>query len=350
MADHATFLLSCLYGLESSLAAEVTERLGVATEHHWCEVVFGLEGSAAGLRALRLAGNAFLRFARFQVEHTKNALPVIAERVGRIPLDAWLGAWTELNGEGPAAEDVSVSVTRRGEHNFTYAEVQEAAMSAVEQHLGRRATLDERPLELRVEIDGDLCRLLGRLSQAPLSRRAYKVRHISSETDATVAAAMVRQSNPSAIDRVLDPYCGSGTIPIERALALPAGAIAAGDIKEKPVAYARANAEAAGVSIAFGVWDATALPFEDRAFTRLITAPPLSNPRTGRPWSPVEFGRLLAELLRVAEFGCPLVFLVQDEKLTSTALKRVSGARIIGGLRLDWKGRRHTIFTVEKTP
>ncbi len=229
------YLLSCLYGLESELAAEVAERFGVATEHHWCEVVFSLPGSAAQLAALRLAGNAFLRLARFQVGHTKETLAVVAQHVGRVPLERWLGAWEELNGVQPVGDDISISVTRRGEHNFTYAEVQEAAMAAVEGQLGRRATLDERPLELRVEIDGDVCRLLARLSHAPLSRRGYKVRHIPAETDATVAAAMVRKSNPTRIDRVLDPYCGSGTIPIERALAGPAAAVTAGDVKAKHV-------------------------------------------------------------------------------------------------------------------
>ena len=344
------YLLSCLYGLESELAAEVAERFGVATEHHWCEVVFSLPGSAAQLAALRLAGNAFLRLARFQVGHTKETLALVAQHVGRVPLERWLGAWEELNGVQPVGDDISISVTRRGEHNFTYAEVQEAAMAAVEGQLGRRATLDERPLELRIEIDGDVCRLLARLSHAPLSRRGYKVRHIPAETEATVAAAMVRKSNPTRMDRVLDPYCGSGTIPIERALAGPAAAVTAGDVKAKHVAYAQANAEAAGVEVAFGLWDAVSLPFADRAFTRVITAPPFGNPQSGRAWSPVEFGRLLAELLRVLEFGCPLVLLVQDEKLTGTALKRVAHARIAAGMRLDWKGRRHTIFTVERTP
>ena len=345
-----TYFLTCLYGLEAELAAEVAERFGVPTEHHWCEVVFELPGSAAQVAGLRLAGNVFLRFARFQIGHTKEALGAVAEQVRRIPLDAWLRAWAELNGGEPASEDVAVSVSRQGGHNFTYADVQEAAMAALEAQSGRRATLDERPLELRVDVDGEWCRLLGRLSQTPLSKRAYKVRRIPAETDATIAAAMVRKSGPARGDRVLDPFCGSGTIPIERALALPAASIAAGDCKEKIVGWAAANAQAAGVDISFSVWDALKLPFPDRAFTRVITTPPFSNPQGGRAWPPLEFGRLLAELLRVLEFGCPLVVLVNDEKLTNVALKRVGHVRITSGLRLDWKGRRHTIFTIEKTP
>jgi tRNA (guanine6-N2)-methyltransferase len=161
---------------------------------------------------------------------------------------------------------------------------------------------------------------------------------------------MVRRSSPARTDRVLDPCCGSGTVPIERALAGPFSAITAGDRKEKLVGWSAANAQAAGVEIAFGVWDVMALPFADGAYTRVITVPPFGNPESGRAWSPLDFGRLLAELLRVLEPGCPLVLLVQDEKLTSTALRRVGHARIAGGLRLDWKGRRHTIFTVERTP
>jgi len=344
-----TYLVTCLYGLEGELAAEVGERFGVPTERRWCEVVCRLEGSPAQLKTLRLAGNVFLRFARFRVGHTRDALHAIAERVRGIPLDSWFTAAEEFAGDGIRDEPVSVHVTRQGKHNYTYAEVEEAVMSALEGERRCRATLGESPLELRVEVKDDACRLLGRLSAVPVSRRPYKVRRVPAETDATIAAAMIRRSQPGRGDRVLDPYCGSGTIPIERALAGPAACIVAGDNKAKLVGWTAANAEAAGVDVSLGVWDAMNLPFADRAFTRVVTAPPLGNPQTGRQWSLTEFGRLLAELLRVLEFGCPMVVLVRDEKLTTRALKRVGHARITGGLRCDWKGRRHTIFTVERT-
>ena len=350
MAAQNTYYVTCLYGLEGELAAEVAERFHVRPEYHWCEVVFSLPGNAASVAGLTLAGNVFLLFGRFQVPPTKEALTLVAEQVRRLPLDAWQQAWRELGGADPAGQDIAVSVSRKGEHAFTYAEVEEAVIAALEAATGRRATLDERPLELRVEIDGEWCRLLGRLSAAPLSRRAYRVRHIPADTDATVAAAMVRRSNPSFGDRVLDPFCGVGTIPIERALAFPAGGIVAGDNKEKIVGWAADNAREAEVEVSLGVWDALTLPFAEGAFSRVLTVPPFGNPENGRAWSAVEFGRLLAELLRVLEAGCPLVLLVLDEKLTATALKRVGHARITSGLRLDWKGRRHTIFTIEKTP
>lgn len=340
------YVATCLYGLEGILADEVRERLGAEPQSQWCEVSFRFDGSAARLRDLRLAGNVFMEFDRFPIGHTMAELDAMAEHLRAVPLEAWEARWCGL--QGLSSGEIGVTVQRRGEHNFTYQDVEERAIGALSQATGRKVTLEPRPLELRIEVEAEWCRLMGRLTPTPLSERPYKRFRSSADTDATLAAAMVRLSRPRPGDLFLDPFCGAGTIPIERALRGRATAVVAGELKEKRVAWAVGNAGLAGVQVAFGCWDALKLPFADRAFTRVVTSPPQSNPVDGRPWGLEDFAPLVAECFRVLQYGGAAVWLMERGPLFKRALKHLGIAYPARLLACNWKGRSWTIYTVEK--
>jgi predicted methyltransferase len=342
--DAPTYVVTCLYGLEPVLAAEVEQKLGVEPERHWCELLFPFPGPAARLMDLRVAGNVFVQFDSFPIGHTVPDLDELAARLRRVPV----GRWEELR--GPVEPDISITVQRRGEHNFTYADVEELALDAVAEATGRRTTLDPRPLELRIDVDGPSCRLLGRLTPAPLSERDYVRYHSPGETDASLAAAMVRLSEPHPGDSMLEPFCGGGTIAIEAALAGGAGAVVAGEVKAKRLTWARANAELAEAAVSFAQWNARALPFADRSFDRVVTSPPQSDPADGRPWQLDPFAELLADSLRVLRHGGRLVWLVQRRGLLRRALKRLGVAGRPDVLSCSYKGRPWHICTLVKRP
>ncbi|MHC4480835.1 MAG: methyltransferase domain-containing protein [Planctomycetota bacterium] len=343
-----TYAVTCLYGLESILAGEVRELLGAEAEHHWCEVVFPFAGPPARLRELRVGGNVFLLMDRFPIGHTVPDLKALEEHLRAVPLGAWERCHAELAGEATHASAVSISVTRKGEHNYSYMDVEELALKALGESTGRRTTLEPRPLELRIEIHGEWCRLLGRLTPAPLSQRAYMRYRGPFETEPTLAAAMVRLSEPGPADLFLDPFCGVGTVPIERARAGRAGAILAGDDKVKRVAWAEGNARSAGVLVHVACWDALALPFADRSFTHVVSGPPQSDPSTGRPWQLGDFARLVHESLRVLRHGGRMVWLMQHGRLLRQALKRAGEGTRQRQMRCDWKGAHWSIHTIEK--
>ena len=82
--------------------------------------------------------------------------------------------------------------------------------------------------------------------------------------------ACARIADPPADARLLDPFCGTGTIAIEAKLARPDLAVAASDLDPRAVAAARRNAIAAGVDVTPTVCDACdALPA-----TLIVTNPP----------------------------------------------------------------------------
>jgi 23S rRNA G2445 N2-methylase RlmL len=346
-ADHV-YVVTCLYGLEGLLADEVQERLGRPAERHWCEVAFPFAGDPRRLCELRLAGNVFAQLDCFPIGHTLPDLAELAARLRRIPLQSWEEQMAEFGPQQGTVGDICVQVKRTGTHNYTYAQVQELALDTLAVAFKRRTTLEERPLELRIRINGPQCRITGRLTPRPLSARPYKRRHMPAETDPTLAAAMVRLSRPTPRDVFLDPFCGSGTIPIERAAFGPAKAIAAGDLKAKCLGCAAADVQAAGKPVALARWDARRLPFADGTFNRLVTNPPQSNPADGRPWQPGDFIPLVRECFRVLQHGGVAVWLMRHDRPIRTAVKRLPTVRRISRLVCDWKGRRCTIHVLEK--
>jgi hypothetical protein len=341
------YVVTCLYGLERVLEHEVKQALGVEAERQWCEVSFNYQNDPAALAVLRTAGNVFVQFARFQIPADTAALSEIRSRLLEIPLGEWedmCGALREL-----PSGDISVSVTRKGEHSFTYSQVEEAALHALSAEPGRRVSLDAAPLELRIDIDGEWCRLLGRLTAQPLSVRSYRRFHMRGATEPSLAAAMAELSDPKADDVFLDPFCGVGTVAIERALLGPAGVVLAGDVRARRVEWTVANAGEAGVDLLAVCWDAGELPLGDRSVTRVVTSPPQSDPATGARWAVEDLARLLAESLRVLAYGGKLVWLMQRGSLFQDALDAIGVRWRPKHMQCSLRGHPWVINTLHKT-
>jgi tRNA (guanine6-N2)-methyltransferase len=74
--------------------------------------------------------------------------------------------------------------------------------------------------------------------------------------------------------RLVDPFCGAGTIPIEAALACRQLHAVGFDLDDRAIAAALANASAAGVEVSIARADAAALPLADESVDRIVTNPP----------------------------------------------------------------------------
>ena len=111
----------------------------------------------------------------------------------------------------------------------------------------------------------------------PLHKRGYRPAHVAAPLRETLAAALVDIAGYRGRGDFCDPFCGSGTIAIEAALAEFHGEyhIFASDIDPRAVAMARDNARRAGVDdcITFAVADAREF---DRTTDRgvIVTNPP----------------------------------------------------------------------------
>jgi predicted RNA methylase len=135
------------------------------------------------------------------------------------------------------------------------------------------------------------------LPRAPDPRFAYRVRDVPAASHPTIAAALARLAGAREGDVVWDPFVGSATELIERALLGPARTLRGTDIDASALAAARANLTAARVAAELAQRDAaTGAP----PGTTLI----LTNPPMGRRVR-TDVARLLDRILAIAARDLP---------------------------------------------
>ena len=215
--------------------------------------------------------------------------------------------------------------------------IKKAAATALGRAYGLTELPETGPLyQLQFALLGDQAEIFLDTTGAPLFKRGYRPGHVAAPLRETLAAGLVGFARYRGRDAFYDPFCGSGTIPIEAALvarnrapglyrsfaaqawpALPAALwreaaeearsleyhgkyhIFASDIDPKAVALSRENARRAGVEedITFSVADA-----------RTVTAPAergvlVCNPPYGERMLEREEARALVQAFGRASAG-----------------------------------------------
>ena len=177
-----------------------------------------------------------------------------------------------------AAESYRVTCERCGTHDFTSMDVERAAGAALGARFGCRVDLESPAVVVRVDVrqrQGLVGVLLNRGRMSMPSWRVYRPRV---GLKPHLAYAMLRIAQVEGGDRLLDPLCGSATIPIVAATAYPGLRICGSDSHAAGLAGARRNARAAGVfeRLALVRANAHALAATYRAgsFSVVVTNPP----------------------------------------------------------------------------
>ena len=129
-------------------------------------------------------------------------------------------------------------------------------------------------LSLRIHLADSQATVAVRIGPRPLHRRPYRVSTRAGSLHPPVARALALLAGLRPSHRLVDPFCGAGTIPIEAELACRDLDAAGFDLDDGAVASARANGAAAGVRASFLRADAAALPLDDAAVDRVATNPP----------------------------------------------------------------------------
>jgi 23S rRNA G2445 N2-methylase RlmL len=186
--------------------------------------------------------------------------PCGARRFEPMTLDA-LAEWAatlaipELDGSpnGPSAASEGsfvVRCEREGTHDFTSPDVERAVGAALATRRGRPVSLKHPDVRIAVDVVGSLVTLDVRLTEPALSHRGYP-RPYQQRTalKADVAYACLRAAEEALgrpPTRVIDPFCGSGTILLEAAELFPDARLFGSDKKPTAAEGARANLAAFG--------------------------------------------------------------------------------------------------------
>jgi putative N6-adenine-specific DNA methylase len=299
------FCVPCLFGLEGLVADELRRMDAPEVSAENGRVYFS--GDAAMLArsnlCLRMGERVLLELGNFHAA----SFDALFEQTKALPWERWIPI------------DAAFPVTGHSLNStlFSVSDCQRIIKKAVVERLKTRYHLSwfaetGETVQIRFSIMKDQVSLCLDTSGDGLHKRGYRPAHNAAPLRETLAAAMVTLSRYRGRDDFADPFCGSGTIPIEAALI--ARNIAPGknrrfasmdwrtldkriwqqereaaiareyhgdyrilgaDIDPKAIAIAKANAERAGVAdiIRFDTADARAF---DRATERgvIVTNPP----------------------------------------------------------------------------
>lgn len=169
---------------------------------------------------LRTASRVLVRLGEFYA----SAFPELRRKAGRLLWENYLVP------ERP----IALRVTCKKSHLYHETAVAERMAGAIADRLGKPLPIQkyhedsdtDLPQLIVVRLMDNLCTISMDSSGAILHRRGYRLATAKAPLRETVASAMVMASGWDGISPLLDPFCGSGTIPIEAALlarSVPAG-------------------------------------------------------------------------------------------------------------------------------
>lgn len=209
-----SYFVSTTPGLESITTSEMLV-LGIEPQ----EVEPGgilCKGDLASLYRLNLhlrtASRILARLGNF---FRATSFPELKQRFAALPLERFLSP----------GQPVSLRVTCHRSRLYHSDAVARTALAAIEARLGQPSPLikpleetDQPPQLIVIRLLEDRCTVSADSSGALLHRRGYRQAVAKAPLRETLAAAMLLASGWDKASPLLDPFCGSGTIPIEAAL------------------------------------------------------------------------------------------------------------------------------------
>ncbi|MBR1457437.1 MAG: class I SAM-dependent RNA methyltransferase [Oscillospiraceae bacterium] len=206
-----TFCVPCLFGLEGLVADELRrlELSGVAAENGRVYFTGGTDAIAAANVNLRKGERVLLELGSFPA----TSFEALFEGTRALPWEEWI----------PADGAFPVTGHSLNSKLFSVSDCQRILKKAVAERLKGKYGLQWFPEtgavhQIRFSIMKDQVSLCLDTSGQGLHKRGYRPAHNAAPLRETLAAAMVGLARYRGRGDLCDPFCGSGTIPIEAAL------------------------------------------------------------------------------------------------------------------------------------
>ena len=193
--------------------------------------------------------------------------------------------------------------------------------------------------------------VLTRLTPRPLATRAWRVCNYEGALNATVARAMALLTQPQPTDVVLNVFCGSGSLLIERGLWGEAAQMMGCDINQLARDCAEQNIKAAALAKAPQVmdWDARQLPLLDQSVDVLLADLPFGNLLGSHRDNLKLYPAILFEAARVAKPNARFVLITHEIKLIEAVLTDLSGLwQVKESLKVTLRGLHPRIYILNR--
>ncbi|MCD6402754.1 MAG: class I SAM-dependent RNA methyltransferase [Candidatus Aenigmarchaeota archaeon] len=207
------FIATCTRGLERVTIEEIKELIG-STARIEREGAVRFKSKLAAVYTLNYVARSIHRVILLLHSSKFQTLEDIYAKTKRIDFSEW------INDD----QTFAIRAQRMGNHQFTSVDVARVAGQAVIDSFleseGKRLKVDlnEPDIIIRVYVKDDSLLIgLDTTGDESLHKRGYRVYQHPAPLKPTIAYCLVRVSKWKENESLLDPMCGSGTIPIEAA-------------------------------------------------------------------------------------------------------------------------------------
>ena len=300
-----------LPGLEGIARREIQQRLGKGAR---------FDGEASGGRIpLRYAGGIrdFDSLATAVAVHQvlDFAIPRPKALLGQQHLTRLLAACLAVIDAHPPGSFGAFRIGAAGSRSAVYQRLRREIGAAT----ALDASEDAAHLQIAIRRAPEGWQVLIRATPMPLSARAWRVCDMPGALNAAIAAAMVSLMPARPTDRILNLFCGSGTLLIERLLFAPAASATGVDISVAALGCAQSNLRASRRRAALIRADCAALPLPDASADAIMADLPYGMLPHGGDLAAL-YRASLAEAGRVAAPGASLALITTRERALLSAL------------------------------
>lgn len=259
--------------------------------------------------------------------------------MGDFPFDDLFKAVEVVRSIRDINDTISVTTSRYKNDLVDKQEIKKELGARTASQLSREFTeQDHSNFDIRVHVEKSNLITSVRLTEKPLYYRTYKIHGREGSLKPSIAAALVWLTDPDPGDRLVDNFCGVGTILCEGVLQglEPYG----GDIDEEAVRYASAHLRSFSREWVSNVWslDATASTLPDGYYDLAVS---------NVPWgeqidlNAVElYSQAIPEYARILKDDAPIVLLGPKPDLVEKHLKKNFPNHNVGQFRLGFLGQR----------
>lgn len=346
------YFVTLCAGLECVTCEEVPWRLPSAVVHSWDygKVFFCCEQSPTQVLGLRSVNHAHVVAGRFEgvpsgVEGL-DCIEALAETVDFLP-----GALAAREVSPWRRDPPSFRVTgyRSGIHDYRSMDVAARVGAGVVARHGWPVDLVNYDVEIVAYLTDDHLLLGTRLTRDGSLHRRNRVGVGRSTLKASVAFSLCWLANPATATTLVDPLCGTGTIPIEAALQWPHLTVIGGDRSDDELRLAVLNREATGAEVGLSRWDCRELPLETGSIDRIVSDLPFGR-RVGSHQKNVHlYPRMLREMRRVLAPGGLMVLLTLERRLFTRLLARHEGLELERVIGISLSGLKPSVYVVRRT-